>query len=538
MYRVLIVEDEILVRVGLRNSIDWAKLDMDIIGAAADGAEAWEIYQKERPDIILTDIKMPIMDGLQLIQKIREKDDDTKIVILSCLEEFNLVRQALSLGVTEYVLKLTMTPEQMEQVLYKVKEQMDARQKQAPTVPPLNEQVWLENLLKDFMFRQLYSAQEFAGLLQQSTRPLLDQKLLMMIVEIDHFDVLRKRFNDENGDLIKSSLLNVLNEVLTMYDRGLVVHLEPWRYMVLLSMHDIHSELKIKQLIAEMAGHIQKVMNTFFNVGVTFGISSMRSGFRYMSKQHAECIEALTYKFVLGGNRLIHGAEVRMDEVNALVESALDQLAKISTIFGDEKFQKQWEDKIKAYMQRGHIHERNGLHTLLTQLLQLPIVYYALTGADTDQIIYTAQEKLAGSESLEEAVTALVAAMDQLADRIRSRRTFSKAVADAIELIHLHYQQELSILDLAAQVSMSPNYFGSLFKKETGLSVVDYTNHYRITKSMELMNTTTMKNYEVAHQVGFTDHSYFSRVFRKETGFNPTEYRKHQNAIRQQGQLT
>ncbi|MCD9021733.1 response regulator [Cohnella silvisoli] len=535
MYRVLIAEDEILVRVGLRNSIDWAKLGMEVIAAVADGAEAWDVYVKEKPDIIITDIKMPIMDGMKLIQQIREKDEHTKIVILTALEEFDLVRQAISLGVTDYMLKLTMTPDQMENVLLKVKEKMVEQQRRTSAIPPLNEQVWLENLIKDFMFRQLYSTPEFTELLKQTNKQLPDQKLLMMVVDVDHFHVLQKRFNDENGDLIKSSLLNVLNEVLMMYNRGLVIHIEPWRYMLLLSMHDLHSELKIQQLIAEMAGHIQKVMNTFFNVTVTFGVSPMRNGFQHIPKQYAECLEALAYKFVLGGDRLIHKAEVRIDAVNDLVESKLDKLTKHSALFGDEKFQKQWDSKIKAYLQRDNPHDRNALNALMTQLLQLPVVYFALTGSEADQIAFAAHEKLASSESLEEAVSAIIDAMDRLASRIKSRQTFSKAVADAIEIIHLHYNEELSSSDLAAQVSMSTNYFGTLFRKETGLSVVDYTNSYRIAKSMELMNTTMMKTYEIAHLVGFSDHSYFSRVFRKETGLNPTEYRKRRDSVLAQG---
>lgn len=537
MYRVLIAEDEILVRVGLRNSIDWAKLGMEVIAAAADGAEAWDVYAKEKPDIIVTDIKMPMMDGMQLIRKIREKDAHTKIVILTCMEEFDLVRQAISLGVADYILKLTMTPEQMERVLLKVKEQMDEKLRQTSSLPSPNEQVWLENLVKDFMFRQLYNTREFADLLKRAGKTLPDQKLFMTVLEVDHFQVLRKRFSDESGDLIKSSLLNVLSEVMTMHDRGLVVHLEPWRYMILLSMQDLHSESGIRQIVAEIAGHIRKVMNTFFNVSATFGAGPIRSGYQHMPKQYAECMEALAYKFVLGTGRLIVRSEVRPDEVNAIVESRLGELTKHCAIFGDDKFQKQWETKIQMYLQRGNRHDRSAVNALLTQLLQLPAVYFALTGAEADLITLEAQEQLAGCESMEEAVAAIIAAMDRLAGRLQSRKAYSKPVADAMELIHQRYQHDLSITDLAAHVSMSPNYFGTLFRKETGLSVVDYTNNYRIVKSMELLGATTMKTYEIALRVGFTDHSYFSRVFRKETGLNPTEYRKQRTADRMQGNL-
>lgn len=109
MYKVMIVEDEMLVRVGLRSSVDWSKYGMEVAADLPDGQAAWDYYLKEKPDIVITDIRMPRMDGMELIGKIREADKETRIVVLSCLEEFDLARRAMSLGVSHYILKLTMT---------------------------------------------------------------------------------------------------------------------------------------------------------------------------------------------------------------------------------------------------------------------------------------------------------------------------------------------------------------------------------------------------------------------------------------------
>ena len=125
MYKVLIVEDEIFVRLGIKMSVEWEKLGMEVAGDAENGKQALEIYEKEHPDIILTDLKMPVLDGMGLIRRIREKDHTTRIVILSCLEEFHLVQQAISMDVSDYILKLTMTQEDMERILHKVKGELD-----------------------------------------------------------------------------------------------------------------------------------------------------------------------------------------------------------------------------------------------------------------------------------------------------------------------------------------------------------------------------------------------------------------------------
>lgn len=126
MYRVLIVEDELFVRLGIKMSVEWEALDMEVIADVSNGEQAWEVYVREEPDIILTDLKMPIMDGMELIRRVREKSDRTRIIILSCLEEFALVRESISMDVTDYILKLTMTREDMEKVLDKARTELEA----------------------------------------------------------------------------------------------------------------------------------------------------------------------------------------------------------------------------------------------------------------------------------------------------------------------------------------------------------------------------------------------------------------------------
>jgi len=119
MYRVLIVEDEIIVRLGLKNSIKWADFNMEVVGDAANGEEGWNQYNLKQPDIVLTDIKMPVMDGIELISRIRENDQLTRIIILTCYGEFELAQKAIKFGVSNYILKMSMGLEEIEEVLKK-----------------------------------------------------------------------------------------------------------------------------------------------------------------------------------------------------------------------------------------------------------------------------------------------------------------------------------------------------------------------------------------------------------------------------------
>lgn len=122
MYRVLIVEDEIIVREWLKKRVNWEACGFLVCAEAANGQEAYEAYEVHKPDMILTDLRMPVMDGITLLRKVRESDKRVRCLILTCLDEFALVKQAIELDVTSYILKLTSEPDEIERELLKAKE--------------------------------------------------------------------------------------------------------------------------------------------------------------------------------------------------------------------------------------------------------------------------------------------------------------------------------------------------------------------------------------------------------------------------------
>lgn len=126
MYKVLIAEDEILVRLGLANSINWENLGMTLTAQASNGVQALELFRAEHPDIVITDIRMPLMDGMDLIREIRKIDSHCKLIIITCVEEFSYARQAITYQVEDYILKLTMDIKQIESLLINIRKKLDA----------------------------------------------------------------------------------------------------------------------------------------------------------------------------------------------------------------------------------------------------------------------------------------------------------------------------------------------------------------------------------------------------------------------------
>ena len=151
--KVLIVEDEVLVRLGLKSVIRWGDMGMEIIGEAANGVQALEIYEKSRPDIILTDIKMPVMDGLEMLARIREKDNVTRVVVLTCYEEFKYLQSAMRMGISDYILKLQMKPAEIETVMAKIREEI-----RQDTKKEKKEEDRLKQFFYSFEFSDIQSA--------------------------------------------------------------------------------------------------------------------------------------------------------------------------------------------------------------------------------------------------------------------------------------------------------------------------------------------------------------------------------------------
>lgn len=152
-----------LVRTGLKSLINWAKFDMKVVSEFSNGRTALEYYEKCKPDVIITDLKMREMDGLTMVSKIREKDKDTRIIILTCLEEFELVRKAMSFGVSDYIPKLTMTAENIENVLKKVLDELNDIKGKRAAVSSVNyySELDREIYFKEFLLYGLHTAEEF-----------------------------------------------------------------------------------------------------------------------------------------------------------------------------------------------------------------------------------------------------------------------------------------------------------------------------------------------------------------------------------------
>jgi len=524
LFKVLIAEDEMLVRVGLKNAIAWDKFGMTVIADVPNGQEAWEVYNREAPDIIITDIKMPVMDGMELITRVRERDQTTKVIILTCMEDFDLVRKALNQNVSEYILKLEMSTDQIEGLLSKLQHEMQA------SLPMLHQHsesehgAVKENLFKDYLFCNRYTDSEFSAKVDYLRLNLKSARMIVCVMEIDQYRRLRNRFQDEKGQLIRMSLLNALDEVLRGYDRGEVFHDEESRYIIIFSFHDQISEQTIYEHLYKIIAHIRKVMTIYFNVTVSFGISDIQTGYNAMKQQYQQSVQALESKFFYGPGKN-SAAERR---TNGMISTELrERLLKIPGEWEvGESYRKSLTDNIHAFLAESHAVGKQDVQKQFMQWLLWPITSLHLNRVDVIELFTTHAEQIMHAETFEETIEIYRQYLIELAKHHAQKRTISREINDVLQYIEVHYERDITLEELAKLVKMSPNYLSSLFKKEMKQNYADYQVQYRIEKAKELLLGTYLKTYAVADRVGFVNHSYFSKSFKKITGLSPREFRK------------
>ncbi len=518
MFKVLIVEDEMLVRLGIRSSIDWSKFDMYVVADVENGQVAWEVYKKNKPDLILTDIKMPVMDGIQLIEKIRKEDSETKFIILSCHEEFKFARKAFLLGVSDYILKLTMTQVEMESVLGKVRNELVKSNLQKSggndMIKTLN--ISKDNIISDFLFYGIYSESKLADILNELNLSINPERLILCIMEIDHYYLLQKKFKDEKGKLIRFSILNIVNEVLSGYKRGIMCHEKDRRFIIIMSFHDKADRQEIEAELLDILEHIRRVLKTYFDTCVTIGISSIKNGYSMIKNMYDECSDIIGYKYYTGNGKNIRSSDIDLNFLKESIRSKLKQcfdkydILSPESCIDENSFPISREETLKMFLEWGH--------------KALVLTNHNVNNISGVTLNYAQQ--IENSETLDETIEVFKEYLSQISNIKTGKKCCSKEIANAIKYIRVHYDENISLQQIAEVVELSPNYLSSLFKREFEKSLFEYVTEVRIEKAKKLLLNTNLKLYEVAEKVGFSDVGYFSRTFKKISGINPSDYKK------------
>lgn len=526
MYSVILVEDEILVRIGLKSSINWAKFDMKVVSEFSNGKTALDYFVKYKPDIVITDLKMREMDGLTLISRIRETNKDTRIIILSCLEEFDLVRKAMSLGVSDYVPKLTMTTENIDMVLTKVLDEIKNIRGQQAAALPANRYTDLdkEMYFKEFLLYGLHTPQEFRTFAAQSGLHASPEKLVFCLLEVEGYEQIKQKYEDEDGHLVRIAILNVLTEVLAGYKRVDAFNVNGPFYALLIGTRDILGDQAAYNEINAIVAAVRGAVKMCFNMVLSVGVSSTGAGYASIKRLFHEARKALDNRFYVGNNSIFfHGQGIDSGIVAKKLRS-LCSFPELELVLGHNNA-KEFSNKIESVIHAFPVSPQN-IKSFFLQLVQW-ISHVACPGSDEFiAAVISASNSIISSETLDEMTGILTRYLSEIQKKSMEKRRLSKEITDTIHYLRLNFDTNINLQQVADHVKLSPNYLSNLFKKEIQINFTDYLTQLRIEKAKELLLRTNMKSYEISEITGFSDNAYFSKVFKKLIGISPNEFRK------------
>ncbi len=525
MTRILIVDDEMLVRLSLKTLIPWQEHGFEIVGEARDGKEALELLEKDPCHIVLTDIRMPDMDGLELISRIREKWPFTRCLILSNHNDFEYVQKALRLGAVDYLLKLAWVPEELlakcKRLQSEFRQEEEEKHRTAFRLERLSREA-REKLLRDLLTKYT-SRLELANALKGLEFGFDTSRFRVAAVAIDRYEQVLEEDRYQSEQLLNYTVVNILNEMVRKNGGGELVEVGGGRFALLSSAV---TEGLLKQL--------QQVAETYAKVTLSFGVSRECREMQGLHHAFAEAGEMLEKRFFRGGGTILTAdapprratsEPVRLGAANAAGWLKLFEVRQTDAILQElAVWYSQWveaEELTPAEVRDEWLH----LLVLLNSSLESAGKDIYSVPAYLDQYpfeVIRTSETLSGIYEWFAGWLAQTMAYVKEAAGARLR----PEIQAVLDIIHEEYHTQLKVSDIARRVGFAENYLSVLFRKETGEKIVDTLTAVRMKKARALLLDPGLKIYEISEMVGYTDSTHFSKYFKKIEGVFPLEFRK------------
>lgn len=532
LYRIVIVDDEIEVREGIKESIEWDRHGFECIGVYRNGSEALEAISELKPDLVLSDICMPFMDGIELTRQIHLNYPYIKVIILTGHDEFDYAQKALRLKVHDFIVK-PITAYELRNLLDKVKLEMDKEAENRENLSLLKMQLHQSlPLLRERFLEQLIN-----GTLRDVTihdrfeyfsLPLITPPYLVVAIDIDDLDEIKKERWQNDPELFRYAAYNIVQEVMEGKD-AIVFRTREERIIVIFSGETEEGPYEAALGLSEV---IRFCVEKYLKFTVTVGVGMLRRSLNELHLSYKGAISALDYRFLHGKNRVI---------------SILDMEGNNKPV---QQLDIEWNRRFSTLIKTGTFEDAQILIGQLISNLKASLMSLGACYLQIQAIIIaimTTIHELVGNDSahfkgheivlkdinqfktLDEIETWLKTICKEAISYISEQRNdlTKMQVLSVIAYIENHYPNEnLTVDELCRHVHLSKSYFSTIFKQHKEQTIMEYVTRVRIEKAKDLLRHTPLKSYEVASKVGYGDPQYFSVLFKKNTGITPTEYRE------------
>ena len=534
MYKLLLVDEEVLVREAIAENIHWNELGYELLSVCENGKEAIEYIKKNKVDVVITDICMPFIDGIDLSKYIYENHLPINVIIFSGYNEFEYAKKAIKYGVSEYLSK-PVTAYELSEILGNLKKNLDKKREVEAEFDKLNKSYFKNRILiQSKIIEKLIMGNE----IEEESRKEIEEYGLQMdyleyrvaIIEIDIYSDLYNANEDKikKGEMKSFVIYNISDEIIKKYNAGEVCKGDNNKGLILLwTNHSREFEDKINLIFKEIQEEVFKVLKLTITISVGEIVYSLSD----LHKSYKDAEQLLLYRYLWDENQIFDREKLK-NKLNGSVnlDNVIDKV--ILGIKLNEK--KQIEEKIieiQELLKNAYIRKNKiclYLFEIVSQACDLLRTYNL-----TDDFIYRKKEevitRITESRSLREAMLILKEFCYMSCDEMYKQRDSdgNKQAMLALDYIEKHYGDfDLNLNVICSYVCVSISHFSTIFKNYTGDTFMEVLMRTRMQKAKELLENTSLKNYEISEKVGFRDPHYFSIAFKKATGKSPKEYVK------------
>lgn len=531
MNKVVIIDDDFIIRRGLTRTIPWEQNGFTLVGSAGDGEEGLKLIAEVHPDVVVTDIRMPFMDGFQLTEAVKQQYPEIKIIMLTSFDEFELAHRALKLKVFDYLLK----PVDGQQLLDAAKRaqvelqyELEMKQKAIEGMPLLRQRFLEKIIKKSLPESEIRSHCEYLNL---KLPPTANYSVILITADDYSYPEYQNRFGKE---MLKYCILNVAEETMLANYEGLVFDSEDNEIVVLYYTDDTQEQME--EIAIQIAETIRVNVLTYLKTTVTVGIGFIYANPQHICRSYRDAKAALEFRHIIGTNRVLTFGDTGLAPTNPeeIILGGLEKELVLKVKLGLEK---EAHDMLEQIEKRVIEYKFVSLAQVRLLAIQISLLLFKemeelierqeslKENRDTLNAYYHELERYPTIQDIFDSIRQLIVRFLSLANRQREIQTKS-IVMKAMDFMEQHFATEgLSLQDIARVVHVSPTYLSILFKKEKNITFSDYLLKVRMTSAIELLRMSDLKSYEIADQVGYSNPQYFSQCFRKYTGYSPSDYR-------------
>jgi len=530
MYSVLIVDDEPNIRKGLISFISWRELDCVVVGQACDGHEAVEKMGELNPDIVITDIRMPGLDGIELSKYLSENLPAAKVIILTGHADFAYAQAAIKYNVVDFVLKPTST-ETICKAIYTAIEQINFHAENKKKVKELEDKIYLsqgemrKKFLLEVVSRSLSEKQQIANKIESLDFCL--SSFYMLALEIQ---------NNEDSELAetvqrKSEFIQSIESFFSFSYKDqnyIITYINRNRLALLLYSVCSNPNIQLKNIL-NTCEDILSSLQGFMQFSLRIGISSLHSHAEHIPKAYEEASYAL--------------------EISNYGESSINVYTNFIRKLSDEEkvlIHKNTMEIIESIQNGRYNNAISSLHQLFEKQKQLkhPLDYirntailicsqlsglladYSLSLSDHSEDKGSVYKIIIECNHVPQILKILTDMMEMVSERIHENNgNNNQIISKALQFIKENYMNAISLQSVSDFIHVSSSYLSHLFKKETGDTLTEAIAKFRVEKAKELLKRNDIRTYEIASLTGIDNPAYFSFIFKKYTGFSPKEYK-------------